>query len=280
MQNKWLCLLIISSITSACNLYGGLDSPSGDDQKLVAARACLDQGDYPCAREKYAALSTSQNDVAVSETSFTNMAAQNIFSIQDLVASLGSNHGDQTTFINLTQLMAANGKTDVASTAFLQTQYTANAAIVDPSLRSFMQFLVSTAMFAQILSSAVGADGVLTASDLVDAGNLTQCRNASNLLCTGCTSSAGTLNNTVATEPTSISVAANWNTAPTLSKLVIAASAAANTLSTLAPNSSLNGILQKMSVINSALAQAGQVPGGAAVIQRCERQAILTTLFP
>ena len=36
----------IALLNSGCNLFGGIDTPSGDAQLLSAARACFDQGDF------------------------------------------------------------------------------------------------------------------------------------------------------------------------------------------------------------------------------------------
>ena len=279
MLKKCFCLLTLCFIASACNTFGGLDSPSGDDQLKVAARACLDSGDYPCAHERYSALSTSSNDVKVSELSFTVLREQNIFSISDLVASLGSNRGDQTTFINLAQLMASRGKTDGATRTVIQAQYLANASVNDPNLRAFMQLMVATAMFTEILSTAVGTDGVLTASDIVDAANVTACKNASFPICTPCTSTAKTLAN-ISPDVTDLSTATNWSTAGSFTKLQVAATAAANQLGTLAPNNAnLQGILNQFNTINTKLIQASQA-GIPSLVEQCERQAVLQTLFP
>ena len=83
MIKKFGIGLSLACLLTACNLYGGLSKPANDEQYLVAARACLDRGDYACAKENYQALSTNYNDVRISETGLTTLAETRIFSISD-----------------------------------------------------------------------------------------------------------------------------------------------------------------------------------------------------
>jgi hypothetical protein len=272
----WIAPLLFS--LTACNLYSSMDKPSSDPQRLSAARACLDRADYVCAREQYTALSTNYNDVKLSELALTTMAENQVFSIRDLIDTLGSNRGGASSFALLAETMASRGKTAGSITAALQTSYASLAPITNTDLKAFIQFLTAYAAFNQVMSAAVGADGKLTASDIV----LTPatCRVATGVTCgtepaCGSPVGSGMVDNTgLGTEPTTFTTAANWGTGASLQKLRLTAIASGDALDALG-NSSYSGILDVMKQL-----QTIPDPTGGAGSAQCTRWAILTTLFP
>ncbi len=264
-KNGSILLTLFLFQLSACNLYGGIDKPSGDAQLLSAARTCLDQGDYPCARQRYQALSTSSADYQLSELALTTLAENQIFSISDLITTLGTSRGGGTSLSLLAQTMASRGKIDGATRTSIQASYASVAAIQSSDLRAFMQFLTAYAMTNEILANAVAADGQIhivqdaTACKLVSVSNLTCIGSAA------CAAPSGTIATTLLDSTTSeivntsghrLSDATNWSTPPTLIKFIAAASDAATAISTLNPGS-YSGIFKAINDLNTILAQPG-----------------------
>jgi hypothetical protein len=157
-----LGLLLLSS----CNLFGGIDKPSGDIQLLDAARACLDQGDFVCAKEYYQKISNSAYDAKMHEGSLAILGENNIFFISDLISSLGSGVGGASSLITLAQTLRSRNKTNAATFEIIQNTYSRAALISDPTLRAFSQFISSVAMMSAVLGNPVGSDGILIESDL------------------------------------------------------------------------------------------------------------------
>lgn len=260
-----LLLLGLFSLSS-CNLWGGIDKPSGDEQLLVAARACLDRGDYACATEYYQKLSNSLSDVKTSELAFVNLAQNGIFSMQDFVASLGSSRGSGTTFLRMAERIAARGKTASTDREAIQAYYASLSTISDSRLRAYMQFIVALAMFEDVLATAVGADGVLTSTDIASSDS---CRTIAQGACSTAPCNAGFAN--TGTEPTAMSSSTNWTTAPSVKKLEIAASDASTALSNAGISSSVGGTVQLMTSISSQLVGAAS--------DNCRRWFIINLLF-
>ncbi len=254
-------------ILSACNLYGGLDKPGSDPQYLIAARACLDRGDYACAKENYQALSSAFNDVKVSETGLTTLAENNIFSISDLVSSLGSNLGGAASFSILAEALASRGITAGTYRTTLKTVYDNNAAIGEANLRAFSRFIAALGMFNEVLANAVGADGKLTAGDIVNPSTLAACRaggtapgNPSGcvLNAVNCAAPSGTALTYDGADAASMStVGSDWSGPATIQKMIRAASAASTELSVFANASSNDGLL-------STINQLATISGGEA----------------
>jgi hypothetical protein len=259
---------------SSCNLLGFMDKPSGDAQLLEAARACLDKGDFTCARDYYQALSNSYADVKVSETSLTTLGENNIFFMADLFEALGSGTGGANSLVTLAETLAARSKTDATTRTTIQTIYANEAAITDSTLKAYSQLISSLSMFSSLLASAVGADGKLTASDIVIDPTACKAANCTTTVTTECNMPVGSsLVNEDASEVTDLATSTNWNSSNSISKIKFAASAADTAVSTLT-SSSGSGIF-------SALNALGGLGGGAtAAAARCSRQALITTLFP
>ena len=267
-KSNLLTWLILPLFLTSCNLFGGLSSPSNDPQHLVSARACLDRGDYDCARTHYQALSKNYNDIQISEASLTTLAQNRIFSITDLVGSLGTALGNATSLSFLAQSLAAKGILSGSYRTIIKTVYDNDSAIVEPNLKSFSKFLASVAMFNETLANAIGPSGKLAASDIVDKTNLAACKagGACNL---SCTAPAGTGLTFDSTDTTSFTTpGSDWSGPATIQKLIVAASEASTELAIFTNGSSSNqGIL-------SALQSLGKVSGA----ENCVRYLLLQNL--
>lgn len=183
--------VLLSFFLSSCNLYGGLSSPSNDEQYLIAARACFDRGDYQCSQDNYAALSSNYNDAKVSENSLSLLAQANIFSISDLVRSLGTNLGSPASFAILAETLAGRNIIDGAHRTTIKKAYDDDSKINDGHLKAFSKFLAALAMFNELLANAVGPDGKLTVTDIVTSASLSNCKSTLGAL-GSCVAPAGT----------------------------------------------------------------------------------------
>jgi|GEM_PF-3743056 len=244
------CIPLITLLTS-CNLYGGLSSPSNDEQHVSAARACLDHGDYSCALEHYRAISDAYADVRINETSLTQLAQAQVFSIADMIASIGTSLGSGNTLISMTELVASRNVMNAANRAMIQRTYANNDLISNqnPKLRAFSKFISAVAMFNTLMASAVGPDGKLTASDLAVGG--TACIGDASLV--QCAAPGGTnLIDTNGSEPANMG-ASGWENSPSVDMVWTALSDASTEINTFAGNAS--GILSVIvDIINTGAA--------------------------
>jgi hypothetical protein len=142
---------------SGCNLFGGIDSPSGDAQIASAARACLDQGDYACALSNYQKLSSADSDITNSESAYA-VFDQNGATFGAFAAGFGNfnnvNIGQGLTVVANSVLSVIYPNGSAATTrydiyqAFLQyKQITDN-----PSLAAMVEFLGAVAFAGEILA--------------------------------------------------------------------------------------------------------------------------------
>ena len=256
-------IAMLPLFTTGCNLFGGLSSPSNDAQYLDAARACLDQGNYDCAQKNYEALSNSYNDVKISEEGLTTLASQNIFSISDLVESLGTNLGSAASFSILAVAMEQRGITNGSYRTTIKQIYDNDAGINDIKLQAFSKFLTSLAMLNELLANAVGSDGQLTASDIV--ADPTTCKTSNGADTVACAAPSGTAVTYNSNDTASMTVAGNgtgngaWDGTPTIQKLITAAVETSSEFSVFASgstNQSLLDAIQKISHLNAGVATA------------------------
>lgn len=256
---------------SACNLTGFMDNPSGDIQLLDAARACLDRGEYSCALEYYQQISVD-SDQKISELSMARLADANLFKTSDLIESLGSGTGGANSFLAMAETLASRGKTAASQRVTIQAEYAKASSISEPTLRAYMQFITAMTMMNQVLSSAVGADGQLTASDIVT--NPTLCRSSTCAVAADCTNSnlvetaggteIGTFNQTA------MDSATNWDSTPSLNK-VIAAANVANAASVILFGAGNNNGLGQIFDNLDGLGASGEC---------LKRKTLINTLFP
>jgi hypothetical protein len=273
--------LVLALFLTSCNLYGGLSKPSDDNQYLIAARSCLDHGDYDCARQNYNALSSSYSDVAISEGSLNTLAQGNIFSIADLVNSLGSSTGGAQSFSLLADALALRGVTTGATRSTIKTVYDNDAGIHDSKLKAFSRFIAALAMFNDVLANAVGSDGKLTASDIVTSANVTACKTGDDCgaVCLAggggacsCNAPAGTQLTYVGADATNFaSSAATWAGAATIQKLVAAATESSNQLSAFGGSNGFGSSLNQLKTILT-------LGAGAAGGEQCTRKLLIQYL--
>lgn len=272
MKNIYLLTGLLPLLFS-CNLYQGIDSPSGDEQLISAARGCLDAGKFDCAKDYYQQLSNSSEDIKLSELALTQLAQDDVFSISDLISTLGSGRGDGNTFTLLANMVSLRGKSSSGIRTRIQKAYADASQIQDPSLRGYIRFVTSLAMFNNILAYAAGNGNELKANDL--AQNAQACVSAGTACASFPTPAAacnapttGRLASTSGTVPTNLNTAANWDAEPTLVHLEKAAAAADAASQEMTGSSSSSGIL-------AAMSEMGNLPGA----DHCKRQVIVKTLF-
>lgn len=267
MKTRFLIPLFgLSALTfSACNLFGGLSKPSNDAQYLEAARACLDRGDFQCALDNYNALSNSQADIQISETSLTRLAQARIFSFSDLIGSLGSGLGSGSTFVTMANDLARRGAATESNRLLIQSLYAADNGIGNASLKSYAKFIAAISMVNEIMGEMAGADQTLRASDVVAipaSCDATSCLGIGGE-CDKPAASSVLLSN-VAGDPTNLGSSLHWDGNASLKMLIKAASDADARAAEFRGSSGGSGIF---SSINSL----ANIPGA----EPCIRQQIV-----
>ncbi|MBS1958678.1 MAG: hypothetical protein JST80_04320 [Bdellovibrionales bacterium] len=259
-----LSLLGVLSLSS-CNLWGGIDTPSGDDQILSAARGCFDRADYTCATKYYGQLSSAQSDTRIAETALVSMAQDGIFSIADVVRSLGNGRGDANSFSKIANYIAARGKTSASYRIQLDRLFVEAGSIVNANSRAYTRFLIGLAMTNQILAAITNSDANLDAADISSTPNA--CRASSG----SCADPGVFPDNSAGGDPgtwNGITTDSAWGNGVSVNMLITAAAATQTNLTALG-GSSGDGITQ-------VLGQLAGVSGLAAI----KRQTLLTILFP
>ncbi len=226
---------------SGCNLYGGLSSPSNDEQHLDAARACLDRNDFPCALEHYQALSDSYADIRINETSLARLGQARVFSFSDLISALGTSLGNGRTLSSMAELIARRNVATAANRVLIQETYASNAQISDsnPKLRAFSKFISAISMYSTVLASAVGPDGILTASDISPGSCGT--------VLGDCGPTTGMPDSSTGGNPSDLDDILPWANEPSIEMLWVALAAAASEAETISSGSP-SGVLS--SIIN------------------------------
>ena len=150
-----------------CNLFSPLDRPTGDDQLLSAARICLDQADYECARNYYSKLSLPLVDIQQSELAYATFN-ENGLGFGVLAATLGkSPNGESLTSLsNYLAQSASLPKRLAFYSAYKRSQEMTQGTF----LQRFTQFLSATILASELLAEATGADLTLEATDIAQGG--------------------------------------------------------------------------------------------------------------
>jgi hypothetical protein len=164
MRSRYFTLLLWIPLFSGCNIFGPLDTPSGDAQILAAARACFDQQDYSCATRYYSQLSSS-SDQAVAE---------------DILATLADNGATAGVFINAVLESSSNGGKLITKLAGSLTAYSGQTSrislfhafqkyshISNNHLKNLMRFLASLSLISEILAETSTHSGIYQSTDLV-----------------------------------------------------------------------------------------------------------------
>lgn len=150
-----LLLVLASAFVAGCNLFGGLNTPSTDPQLLSAARASFDKGDFASALNFYQKLSSSQTDIANSESAMT-VLDQNGVGMANYISSFGqstSNVGAAITSMS-NMLINRNPNSTLRLGVFGAYQYINSTTIKDNSLRGLVRFLTSVGILAELFAEA------------------------------------------------------------------------------------------------------------------------------
>ncbi len=166
-----------------------MDAPSGDAQILSKARACLNQGDFPCAKTHYQKLSSNLADIAASEQAFAVIEQYGItigVFFKAIVGMSGTGgFGNAISIIStaISENAATTYRPGEAARIAIFDAYQLHLSITEPNLKAFVKFLTSMALSAELLAED-SATGTPTAEDLVN--NPTACRAATLDIETGC----------------------------------------------------------------------------------------------
>jgi hypothetical protein len=150
---------------SGCNLWGGLDGPSGDAQILSAARAAFDQGDYQLAIQLYGELSSANADVGLSETAYADLTQAGA-SMQAYAGAFGK--GDTAIGPAITSfaegiLKVGSGQ---ATRVAIWQAFNKQQNIANPQLKALVRFLGSLSFAAEILAETSVDGSTITTADL------------------------------------------------------------------------------------------------------------------
>jgi len=171
-----LVSLLSLIMTSGCNLYGGIDSPSTDAQRLSVGQACFDAGNYSCALTNFSAVSTS-NEQGAAESAFA------------LLAESGAGFG---VFLNTfgTDLTnaAKSGLTSLANTIAtgstapsktirenIDQAYLDNTSINTTSLKNLVKFVSAISLASELLAEVAYTSSDHKLHQSLLANNATNC---------------------------------------------------------------------------------------------------------
>jgi hypothetical protein len=267
------------SLTSCVNIWGVVDSPSGDEQNLSAARACFDEGNLKCAREYYEKLSQDYGDVKQSELAFA-LLDENHAGMTDFIAAFG-NGGGADGVTRLANSMSKLGAGPV-SRGNLQSALLMSKTISSTKLSSLVVFVSAASMIAEVLGETAGSSGNLLQTQiantpgscgsetnpvgcLVDAGN--NCTSGTGGLADGTGAFTSLLTQTVAT------IQGN---ALTLDILFAAAADASTALSNLGASGKFKAGLKNFTDAITAIQTLGGL-GAVPNSNRCLRQVLMST---
>lgn len=179
-------LLLIAISLSACNFFDVVSSPSGDEQLLSAARACLDRGDAACALENYQKLSDTYKDIRLSETAFSTLDKEGI-TIGTLFEALGK--GSSSGGVILTRFSNEIAKLTIGESkrTTILGAYKSAASIVQADLKAFTRFLTSLALTGELLAEYAGANQEVEKTDFIT--NSTACLTAFTASAAACAAS-------------------------------------------------------------------------------------------
>jgi hypothetical protein len=134
-----------------CNLWGGIDGPSGDAQILSSCRADFDQGDYDDALKCYQQLSSNDSDIGLSESAYVGLTQAGA-SMKAYASAFGK--GDVSIGPAITTFaegILAQGSGQTTRVAIWQA-FNQQVNIHDPNLKALVRFLGSLSFAAEILA--------------------------------------------------------------------------------------------------------------------------------
>jgi hypothetical protein len=168
-----LCLVAATlalSLTSGCNMFSSLSTPTGDEQIISSCRAKFDDGDFQGAIQCYGQVSSSNQDIALSETAYAELAEQGA-SMENYAAAFGKGNvaiGPAITKFAESMIVGAGVTRRVAIyNAYLNFK---TLLPINPNLSYLVEFLGSLSFAAEILAEEGSTDAngnpVLTQVDL------------------------------------------------------------------------------------------------------------------
>lgn len=179
MKRTHLALLpaLLLAALGGCNLFDPFDSPTGDTQLLSAARACFDRGDIACAKDLYSQLSSSQSDVANSETAFA-ILDENGADMAAFMGAFGGGAGGQG-ITKLANALIAKGTGSTLRNNILGAYQKVNS-ISDTNLKGLVRFVAGITLLAEVMAEGAGTsfdadDVVATPSACKAASSVTAC---------------------------------------------------------------------------------------------------------
>jgi hypothetical protein len=149
-------LLLATTLLSGCNVFSVVDKPSGDEQALSAARACLDDGDFECARKYYAELSNEYADIRESEEAFM-ILAENGATMGAFMETFGSGGSGQA-LSNLAEKMAPGSLTKRQNVQQAFQKYPSISSANAP-LQALVRFVGAVALAAEFLAEELTTSG-------------------------------------------------------------------------------------------------------------------------
>ena len=158
-----ICLLF--ALSSCVNIWGVVDSPSGDAQNLSAANKCFDDGDLECARKYYEALSPDYGDIKQSGLAFV-LLDENHAGMKDFIAAFGNGAGAEGVTL-LANSMSLNGAGAVTR-GNIQAALLMSKTITSTKLSSLVLFVAAASMVAEVLGETAGSSGNLLQSQIAN----------------------------------------------------------------------------------------------------------------
>jgi hypothetical protein len=172
MKTRSILLFFCAAFLTSCNVFniwGPLDNPSGDTQVLAYARACLNHGNFTCALENYAKLTTVYSDIQKSEQAMTILNQQGV-TMGAFSSAFGTGSRNTTGGAALSKLAGslrsgagASRRTELGRAAM----YAASISSSSSSLKHMTRFLVGLAVFAAVLSEDTSSSTGFAKTDLV-----------------------------------------------------------------------------------------------------------------
>lgn len=271
LRAKGLRLLpVVSAIVlsgaglTSCNLFEPFDSPSSEARLRSQGRACLDSGDYACAREAFTKLQSSNADQAQMGLAIAQI--QELGAGFDEFAQAFGTSPSGGGLSTLANRMISTGKLSPGKAARLKMYeaYQRVGSISNASLRELLRFLTATALAAEILAEGSGSDRLFTATDLAVGGLNCQFNTCTNDSC-----DTGTGDLTTSSEAGNIKTTAPNTDSPSLDQLYYAIEEAVLGLTNLGAGTSTTQNLQAI------LSTGNGIPSSGFAGARCFRATLI-----
>ncbi len=167
-----LALLALSGAISGCNLYRLFDQPTNDAQRLSLARGCFDRGDFTCAAQQYALVSSLSADTSLSEGAWLILDQEGIGLPVMSQAILSSSSAAQVggKFISQLAAVLTTKSPGVIKRKALHTAYLKAPSIGSGSLRGLVRLLTASAFMAELLAETAATSSQFVKADLAADG--------------------------------------------------------------------------------------------------------------